>query len=371
MKELSITTDIVRKLPSKAFVEGANITVEVSRDSVFKAFIVSLTGSIVTTFASGTPVADDTSLADRIINSIKVVSNGSTTIKNVTPWFMHVQNLMANSIFGNRRCSAGAAAVAFPTVDAIFTFGTTTQITSVQESFTIFMENVLAGKGRMSTLWDTRGLSSAEINISCGSFANILGYGNTAPVVWSSNLFSIGIETVELQNVPLNAYFSQYKQTTKEIAFTAAANDFLVDINRGNFLQGIMLQARDGAAGTATTATGRVLSNTLVTDLKLIINGTRQPKNTTFQELQNRNKSQYGLNVPYSSNKSVLDGIAYMDLLNPSVNSKFGDLQSAQDCRAPLVDQVQLAISTNSAATYTATAKVAIMTNEVVAPINS
>jgi len=363
---LKITSDISRVLPSKAFVEGATISLDVPRDSVFKHILLTMKGSVVTTFASGTPVAKDVSTLGALVNSIDIVENGSFTIKSVTPWFLHQQQLIATNDFGVRRSSAGASASDYPTVDAKFTFGSTTNITSVRETVLISFENVLAGKGRMDTLWDTRGLSSAELRINCNTFSNILGFGNTAPVVYSSNLLSFQFETIETQGVPTNVYFAAYKQTVKSVDFSAQTTDFLVDVNRGNYLQGLMFQANDGASGTTTTATGKVLSNELVTDLKLIINGVQHIQSTTFQGLQDKNRSRYGLNAPYVSNKSLYDGIAYMDLLTPAQGEKLGALNTAQNVQAPLVDQVQLAVSTSASATYTSTASLKIMTNEIV-----
>lgn len=363
---LKITSDISRKLPSENFVEGATLSVDIPRDSVFKHILVRLKGSVVTTYASGTPVADDAATMSRLVNSLDIVENGSFTIKSVTPWFLHQQQLIGTNDFGVRRSSAGASASAFPTVDAKFTYGTTGQITSVVESVLISFENTLAGKGRMDTLWDTRGLSSAELRINCSTFSNLVGFGNTAPVVYSSNLLSFEFETIETQGVPLNVYFAAFKQTVKSVDFSAQASDSLVDINRGNYLQGLMFEARDGASGTATTATGKVLSNTLVTDLKLIINGVQHVQSTTYQTLQDKNRSRYGLNAPYSSNKSLYDGIAYMDLLTPAQGEKLGALNTAQNVQAPMVDQVQLSVSTSGSATYTSTASLKIMTNEIV-----
>lgn len=369
MKGIQITSDISRRLPSKNFEEGSQISIDIPRDSVFKHLQIRLSGSVITTYGSGTPVADDTATLNRLVNSIDIVSNGSFTIKNVTPWMMHIQQLYASSIYGVRRASAGASAVEFPTVDGKFVYGTTTQVTSVVESILVSFENVLAGKGRMNTLWDTRGLSSAEMKISTNSFSNLQGFGNTAPVVYSGSTMKFEVETIETQNLPQNVYFSAWKQTTKQVDFSAQATDFLVDINRGNFIQGIMLEARDGAAGSATTATGKQLSNTLLTDIKLIINGVSFIQNTKFQDLQDKNRNRYGLSAAYSGNKSLLDGIAYMDLLTPASGEKYGALSSAQNVQAPQVDQVQMSLSSSGSATYTSTASVRILTNEIVQPV--
>jgi hypothetical protein len=362
---LQVVGDISRILPSLAYVEGATLSLDIPRDSVYKHIILTLSGSVIVTY-SNTPVADDAATFSRIVNTIEIVENGSFTIKSVTPYHAHIQQLLATNDFGVRRCSVGAAASSYPTVDAKFTFPTSTQYSSVRESILVSFENVLAGQGRMETLWDTRGLSSAELKLNCTSFSNLLGYGNTDTPVFSANLFSFTFETIETQSIPLQAYFAYWKQTTKSASFSAQVSDNLIDINRGNYLQGILLEARDGAPGSATTATGRVLSNTLLTNLKLIFNGVQYLQNTTFQTLQDKNRSRYGLNAPYVTNKSLMDGMAYMDLLTPKAGEKFGSLSTVQPAMAPDVDQVQLSVSTSSAATYTATASIKIQTLEIV-----
>ena len=368
MKGLTITSDISRRLPSKNFEQGSQISIDIPRDSVYKHLQVRLSGAVATTYASGTPVADDTATMNRLVNSFDIVSNGSFTIKNVTPWMLHVQQLYATSQLGVRRALVGATPTDNVSADGKFQYGTTGQFTSVVESVLISFENVLAGKGRMSTLWDTRGLSSAELKISTNSFSNLQGYGNTAPVDYGTSTMKFEVETIETQNLPQNVYFSYFKQTTKQVDFTAQTSDFLVDINRGNYLQGLMIEARDGASGSATTATGRVLSNNLVTDLKLIINGVNFIQNTKFADLQDKNRNRFGINAGFTGNKSYLDGMAYMDLLTPADGAKFGALNTAQNVQAPQVDQVQLAVSTSASADYTSTASVRIMTNEIVKP---
>lgn len=365
--QVAITGDINRTLQSKTFVPSSTIAVDIPRDSVFKHLQVRISGAITTTYGSGTPVAENRSPMANLINYMNVVSNGSFTIKNVMPWMLAIQSLIATAQFPVRKASAGASAVD-PTADSKFVYGTTGQITSIVQSVLISFENVLAGDGRMETLFDTRGLASAELNFQTGAYAALLGFGNTAPVVFSDSTIQIQTTTIESQNIPNNIYFSAWKQTTKQKSFTAQTNDELVDINRGNFLQGILLEVHDGASGTTTSASGKVLSNSLLTNLKLIINGSLYIKNDTFNNIQDSNRNRYGINAAFSGNVSLYDGMCYMDLLTPAKGEKFGALNTAQDLRAPNVDACQLSISTSAGATYTSTAYVNIMTNEIVPP---
>lgn len=368
--QVNITADISRRIETQSFQQSSVMAFKIPRDSTFKALQLRLKGALTTTFASGTPVAENRSTMANLINYIDINANGGTTLKNVTPWMMHIQQLMATVVFGVRKASAGASAASPAenvTADSKFVYGTTGQITSVVESIIIFFENVMSSDG-MKTLWDTRGLASAEMKLATGAYSALLGYANTAPVVYSDSTLQVELSSIETQSIPNNVYFATFKQTTKSKSFTAQVSDELVDINRGNFLQGIMIEAHDGAAGSTTTASGKVLSNILLTDLKLIINGSLYLQNTTFGDLQDKNRNRYGINAAYSSNVSLMDGMAYLDLLSPKSGHKFGSIHSAQDLRAPNVDSCQLAVSTSSVPSYTATAYINVMTNEIVPP---
>lgn len=357
-----ITSDISRQLKSEVFEQGSTMTFDIPRDTVLKHLQLRLKGSVTVTYASGSPVSDDTSTLDRLVNFIDVTASGSFTIKNITPWMLHMQNLMASSNFGVRRSSAGASSVDFPSQDGKFDIGTTGQVTSVVESVLVSFENVMAGKGRSSTMWDTRGLSSAVLKISTATLDNILEAGSD-PADFSfasGDPLQFQIETIEVQDVPQNASFSTWKQTTQVVSFSAQTNEFRQPVNRGNFLQGFMFEVRNGDAR-------RSLSNVAVGDLRLIINGSRYIQNTTFQQLQDKNRNRYGLNASYSNDQSLLDGIAYMDLLTPTSEGKFGSLGTAQDATAPNVDEVQLGITTRANADYSAgPVQVKIMTNELI-----
>jgi hypothetical protein len=221
-----------------------------------------------------------------------------------------------------------------------------------------------AGMGREATWLNLKGVSSAEIKLTCAAFSSLLGFGNTAPVVYSGSTLVIDIITVEAQDVPPNLVFSDWKQTTKELTFSSQTTDCAIDINRGNKLSGIMLFTKNGAAGSATTATGKLASNLVLTKINLKLQGQSDIKFTDFKALQAENRARYGVNAPMASNVSILDGIAHLNLLQR------GDLSTALDCRPPKVDNVQLFIDTNTASnvSYTNPVSVTVMTEEVVEP---
>lgn len=357
-----------RKLQSLTFAENSILSRDLPRDTVLKGLQLRLSGSVTTTYGSGTPVADALSTFDNIIPRIDVIVNGSRVVKSVRPYFMRMQQLFTTQILAERKSSAAGTAAAGnnPTADAGFTYGTTGQLTTVAESIYLPFEMVHCdiGMGRESTWLNLKGVASAELKLTCAAFSALLGFGNTAPVVYSAPTLSVEIITIEAQDVPPEVMFSDWKQTTKELTFSAETTNYPIDINRGNKLSGIMLLARDGAAGSTTTATGKLRSNLAVRNLSLKVNGQTDIQSTTFLSLQAENRQRYGINAPFSSNVSLLDGVAHMNLLARK------DISTALDCRPPLVDQVQLYVDTSNSTdvSYTNPVSVTVMTEEIVLP---
>jgi len=357
-----------RTLQNLTFAESSILARDLPRDTVLKSLQLRLSGSIVTTFGSGTPVADAESTFDNIIPRIDVIVNGGRTVKSVRPHLMRMQQLITQKIQGERRASAGAAAATdnFPTVDQGFVYGTTTQITTVAETIMVPFEMVYCdlGMGRESTWLNLKGVASAEVRLTTSSYSKLLGFGNTAPVVYSSSTFQIEIVTREAQDVDPRLAFSDWKQTTKDVPFSSETTDFPIDINRGNLLSELMLFCKDGAAGSATTASGKLASNLLLTKMALKLNGQTDIKSTNFKALQAENRAEYGINAPFASNVSILNGVALMSFLARK------DISTALPVRPPLVDNVQLVVSTNTASnvSYTNPAIVTVMTGEIVTP---
>lgn len=357
-----------RKLQSLTFAENSILSRDLPRDTVLKSLQLRLSGAVTTTFASGTPVADAQSIFDNIIPRIDVVVNGSRVVKSVRPHLMRMQQLLFSTVQAERRCSAGASAATdnYPTVDAGFSYGSTGQISTVAESIYLPFEMIWSevGLGRESTWLNLKGVASAELRLTTTSFSKLLGFGNTAPVVYSNSTMIIDIISTEAQDVPAGLAFSDWKITTKQQLFSAQVSDYPIDINRGNKLSGIMLFAQDGAAGSATTATGKLASNLAITKISLKVNGQTDIKTTDFKALRAENALRKGVNAPFSGNVSVLDGVAHLDLLARK------DISTALDVSAPLVDNVQLFIDTNTASnvSYTNPVSVTIQTEEIVVP---
>jgi hypothetical protein len=365
MEAQKIISEKQRFIKSVKVEPSTLLTADLNKDTVNKLILLRLTGSIRTTFGSGTPVGNVLGAMDSLISNIQVVVNGNRTVKSVRPHMMAMQNLLAQKNDVVRLSSAQAAALppkAMPTITGPFVFGTTTQFTSVYETLAISFENVLAPIGKESTWLNLKGVSSAVVNINTKAYSSFQGVGNTAPVVYDQSSLYIDIFSVEAQDVPSNTNFSDWKQTTTQRVYKGQQTD-QIELEKGNFLQGVMMFCQDGAAGTATTATGKLPTNLLLDEINLKLNGYSDIKTTDFAQLQSENKTRFGINAPLVSNVSRFDGVAYLDLLRD------GDISSALDCRAPLVDQVYLNISTRDAAdgiSYTNEASLTVMQNQIV-----
>jgi hypothetical protein len=357
-----------RKLQALTFQENQILSRDLPRDTVLKSIQLRLSGAVQTTFASGTPVADSLSTFDNIIPRVDVIVNGSRTVKSVRPHLLKMQQLFTTTILGERKSSAAASAASgnLPTVDGGFVYGTTTQYSTVAETIFLPFEMVYCeiGMGRESTWLNLKGVASAELRLTCAAFNKLLGFGNTAPVVYGNSTFIVDIVTREAQDVPAEVVFSDWKQTTKEITFSAETQDFAIDINRGNKLSGLMLFARDGAAGTSTTASGKLPSNLAVTKVNLKVNGQTDIKNTDFLNLQNENRIMYGIQAPFSGGVSLIDGVAHMNFIARK------DITTALPVQPPAVDNVQLFVNSAPASqvSYTNPVSLTVMTEEIVEP---
>lgn len=334
--QVPTTAERQRKLPSLTWASGQLVSALLPRDTILKRLQIRMSGTVVYTFASAV-TASELSSMDNIINRIDVVVDGSRAVKSVRPHMLHMEQLLATQIQGERKASAAAAAAKDnnPLTDGGMVFGTTTQTTTIAESVTLSFEMILSKSGRLDTLLNLKGVSSAEIKFSCGTLSGLDKSGNAT---FTSGGFTLDLTTVEAQDLPGGLQFSWWKQTTQDVAVTAQTNEKLIDINRGNLIAGIKILATQDANGAAAAALRRQPTNFIIDKIALMKNGMEIIKSTTFFELQAENRQRFGVSAPNASSQSRIDGFVYLDLLAD------GLLSTALDARK--LDQLQLLIST-------------------------
>lgn len=350
-----------RKLQPLSLNGSGPIAREIPRDTVIKGMNLRLTGAIQTTYGAGTPTARQDSIFNSLVSQILVICNGGRIVKSINPHLNRMQSLLNTGIQGERGSSAGASALATkPTVDGGFVFGTTGQYTTVAETLRVPFEFIWAKKEeeRMLTWLDTRKLASCELRLIQNPFTSLNSQANTAVVTYANSTLAIDITLVEAVGVPEGTKFLDYRQTTKDIPFTAQANNSQIEINRGSYLAGLLFYCKDGSVGSASTATDRLASNELLTDITLKLNGSQDLKATTFKELQAENKARYGVLAPYAAGVSQLDGIAHMNFVENSIKDALNVTKA---------DSLYLYVSTapSSQVTYTNTAYLTIQTDEI------
>lgn len=356
-----------RRLKQLTFEASSTLTLDLPRDTVYKHLLVRLSGAVQTTFASGTPVADEFGPLHNLVNKILVIANGSNVIKNVTPHFMRMQQLFV-AVEGERKASAAAAAASESTVDVTaFPYGSTTHYTTLSESIMISFENVYAmERAQKSSTWlNAKGLASLTMEFHTSAFSKLLGFGNTAPVTYGNSTLALNVSTIEAQHIPAEVVTGIWKQTVKNISVSSEVTAQQVDINEGNKLQALSFICQDGAAGSATTASGKLRSDLLLVDMALKINGQTSIQSTKFKELQAENVMRYAIDDPLASNINRTKGFARMDF------TQDGHLQTALDVsKAAGVDDVKFEYSTGSSSdvSYTNPANIGIMTDELLPP---
>lgn len=321
-----------RRLRDYTFEESKTTQIDLDDDVVARAAFMTLHGSVVTTFGSGSPAAPFEAAFSTLVTNATVRVNGRT-VKSVMPWMLHLTEQLAFGNIGERRSSAGASAATgdLPTVDAGFTFGSTTNRTTVRETVMIPFEMVLAKANATGTWLDLRGAMSPVIQLSTAAFAALDTTG--APVAYTGSTLVIETFVEEVLGVPRNPQFADFRQIWKTERITSQATDYQIDLNVGNLYAGVLLY----------------VTEPLPTDLGLtdirIMAGNKILKQTTFALEQARNRMQYGITAPRSSNKSTFDGACYLNLLT---NDR--DLSTAFDARN--LNALRLVISTHASVDY-------------------
>lgn len=353
-----------RKLKSLDFAASSTLSLDIPCDTVLKRMEIRFSGNVTTTYASGTPVADAFSTVDNLVSNVRLVVDGSTTVKSSRPYMQQQLQLLTSGVLAERKSSAGASAAAFnnPTADAGFTYGTTTQITTVAESFSLFFEIPFARmEDKYVALLNLKGRSTCELTFATAAYSALLGFGNTAPVVYSADDFALDVTLVEDRSIPKTQVFMDYVQSNQKFNYSSSGSDFRIKLPVSQYLMALSILTRDGAAGSATTATGKLANSNVMGKVQIQVNGTSVIQDTTFAALQAQNRAKWGLLAAFASNVSRLDGWAFMDLLQD------GRVDSALDCRRSIgVDNVELVFDLNgSPISYTNPVTVDVETHEL------
>lgn len=369
-----ITAQFNRRNQQVTFRANSVVTQDIPRDDVFKRINLRLTGSQSVTYGSGSPVIGGLGVFPRLCSRIDIVQNGQDTIKSVDLYLLRMQNLLVNGELPERAVTkqAGAFSATRLAQTEMEYGGTAYQATTgymlFNESLTIFFEYPFAYEvGKNVSLWNTKGLSSAEIRFAFNAVDSLQEDGVGASVTYADDLaFAIDVELVSAPSIPREQDFMLYKQTVRRYQITAEVREYLVDLPRGNLITGLHILVRNGD-------TNKRLSDVALKDISLLVNGQRIIQRTTFLTMQQAMRSRWGIRAPKDTAAQGithnLQGYAYMHLIRD------GDVRSALNTSlAAGVDQVQLSITTAASsgidpATYTNPVEISIMVDELSEPV--
>lgn len=341
--------------------ENQTVEVPLPKDTVLVGLQIRLKGSAKYTFSGGAPAGRSEGAMDSLVEFIEVSTDRLGTIKNMRPHFLHMQQMLSMGTAGERLYSVGAASTDFPTTEGIFTFGTTGQVTSIDETVYLPFEQVFCepgGFGREETYLNTRRATNVVLRLKCSSLSRLNVGTVTALAFDSSSAFDFEITTVERQDIPETAVFKVWKQIQKSEPFASAVNDKFIEINSENKLSGIMLYTADGSSTTQKVATNKLIKN-----MVLKKNGQENLQEISFQALQKANRMDYGVVAPWTGGASRFDGFAHLSQISRR------EIDSALDTSRAGggVFSLHLAVSTNdgSVVTYTNGAELQIVTEEI------
>lgn len=339
-----------RRLADTTFVPSSTMSLLVPKDVVARWLNLELHGSIVTTFASGSPAAPRESTIDTLIPTLNLTIDGQT-VKAVRPHMLHMLEIIAYGQEGQRKSSVGAATIALdnPTVDGGFAWGTTTQTTTVRETVQIPFEMILANVGQEGTWLDTRGASNCFLQMLSGPYSGLDTTG--APVTFSASTFVIEAYLEVVAGVAPNESFGIFSQIWSQENISSQVTEKYYEMAFGQFIAGYGLYVKNGASPSVPTDVG-------LTDIKIYA-GDKVIKQTTFQAVQAEMRQIYSCNTPRTANVSRTDGFVYIPTLTQDRN-----LFTAFDARN--LTSVRLVISSTTSGNVTYPLQVNIEQHQIV-----
>lgn len=339
--------------------ENQAVNIPLPRDTTLVGLYIRLKGQVKYTFSA--PVAARTEGAmDSLISAIQVETDVLGTIKYLRPQFLHLQQLAAMGDGSRKLYNVGASATDYPVTEGPFQFGTTGQVTSINESVYLPFEQVFCepGLGRELTYLNLKRCTSANIKFYCGALSRLNTASGSGLAFDSSTALQLEITTVERQDIGAEVIFNNWKQVQKTEVFTGVVNDKAIEINTENRLTGLMFYSVRG---------DKAPSNKLVRKLVLKKNGQDSLQEIDWLSLQDVNRNDYRMNASFAAGASRVDGFAHLTQIARR------DLSTALDTTKGTggVHSLQLMVSTNDvavdAALYTGgTADLNIVTEEII-----
>lgn len=323
-----------------------------------------LRGSVVATFGSGTPVAKYGSVMHSLISTINV-ARGSDAFKSGSPELFGFENALLAKNFNVIRATGAAAATDNPNADVTTVpYGTTGQNQNFNEQLTMHFAfpYAVSKEEHYATCFRTTNIPTATVQILQNPYKNILDDANTAPVVYSSDNLYLDVDIVEYVGPGAEALnlVLDYRQEENSYTYKSQVKD-IIKLPRYGLLASILMSTRDGAVGSASTATSKLLNDNVLTNIKLVKNQ-ENLVDSTWDKLKKQMKSSalFGVQFP------KVAGVARDDGMNGIFFIKNG-FKDLVDISLEAASVANLVVDTNSGAVidYTNGALVRLLINQI------
>ena len=160
-------------LGKQNFSAGALLPFKVPQDVVVKEFIIVANGYIACTFAGTKPTVNPLGVLHGLLDEVYLSRRGTDRVKSFRGT-RHMRNTVERKFGQNDPTiyKVNATNLAGAVVQGLPVWGTTTQNTAFREGCTMMMENKLSGAW-YPTLFSTKNLQTATLNIKCGQFSGV------------------------------------------------------------------------------------------------------------------------------------------------------------------------------------------------------
>lgn len=292
--------------------------------ALIKIFI-RMYGNLIATFASGTPVARQGSVMNSVLSSIRLSINGDV-IKAASPEMFRIQNLLFNKFAPMLRATAGAAAANNPGTDiaggASVPYGTTGQYQNFEEHLTLFCMIPWVEKlsEQYSTAVRTKGLTECKLELVQQAPLTIRDGANTAPVVYSglsSLKFVVDYEELkedakgELDNPAFYNGLETYRQIQQTHTFIGQNDTNTVDLNgRTGRIMCQIMKLRDGAVGSAGTATSKQPNDAIITKMDVWGDDSERYADSSWRGFKGVMKQIFGYTAPLTNSVGEDTGVS-------------------------------------------------------------
>lgn len=333
------------------YVPGGVASWKIPQDIVAKEFIIVAEGTISSVFGGTAPKVRPYGVLDGLIADMSLSRKGTDRVRsyNGTRQLVQTQERQFGTMEGCIYKVNGSDLSGTTLQASIPTLGTTGQSTAFRESQTMMLENKLSGTW-YPTLFNTKGLQTATLNMSFAAAANIQDPEDATSVTsWSA---SVNIEVFAscadflLDSPDLNK--ADWNQTYEEKEFSGVQKNARHYITPQGMVQGILITGMYGGNGKLFD-----FNNMKNTRIELRYMGIQLAEGALSDFLE------------IDINKTALTyrrkGSAYLSFLN---NGQFDSGLFIAEGK-----QLELIISTDSAMSYAQPVKLRFEYDQIIFPV--